>query len=343
VQLNLIKFLLLIISVLVLLIVTGIAIDKAYGQHADPFIVSYTITEYLSFSTASKAIQEAAVHNAVTAWAEHLNAKVVFVPNAEKKDVFCWIAFTQLSELGAGGGRPGFDCQASVSKNAAPWYFSNHQVKPTGDTKRWLDAEVTLQHELGHGFGLGHYGLATCQMFASYGGSPDRHCQKELDRLQLIWKDVEPWPDVIIYDGAMKSFTGPSTAVPGETVRLDWTIENRGTFFYKSTVWFFDFTDKKTIQFGPFIELAAGETFSTSTFYTLKDDAIIGEHKIRGCYLGNNFSDPEHVHLNDINSSNDCVNIIINVIDIAQQPPVPEPTPEPTPQPVQLMTLILGY
>ncbi len=322
------------INVLILLgiIIAGIIILGNIlpidAQHAEPFQVTYTITEYLSFTFHSKAIQEAAVHNAVTAWAEHLNADVIFIPNAEKKDVFCWIAFTRLSELGAGGGRPGFTCQAEVSKNASQWYFSNHEVKPDGGTHIIRDAEVTLQHELGHGFGLGHYGLGSCQMFASYGGSPDRHCDAELDRLQLLWQDVEPWPDVRTYDTSMKSFSAPSTVVKGDQVVLNWTIENVGTWFTNNIVWFIDWKDIKVIQSGPFYELSPGETFSGTVIW---DTSLVslGEHKVRGCWLGNNFSDPEHQHMNDIDSTNDCIDIFITVTDIAQPPPEPEPEPTP--------------
>ena len=177
-----------------------------------------------------KATQEDMVHRAMTHWTDHINAEAIFVPNAEKHEVFCWIAFTQLSELGAGGGEPGRWCQAQVASNLRI-YFSGVEDEPTDGTHRWLDAEVTLQHEVGHGFGLGHYGLAKCSMFASYGSSPNRHCDAELDRLKMLWANVEPQPLVKTYDGAMKSFSGPDTAVQGDTVRLDYTIENRGSFF----------------------------------------------------------------------------------------------------------------
>jgi len=303
------------------------------ASHAEPFQATYTISEYYSFNLIDKATQEAAVHNAVTAWTEHLNAEAVFVPNAEKKDVFCWVEFTQLSEIGAGGGRPGFFCQAQVGSNQRLYVGE----KPPFDRFIWRNAEVILQHEIGHGFGLGHYGNAGCQMFASYGGSPNRHCDQELDRLKMLWANVEPWPPVIIYDGAMKSFSAPSTVVKGDKVVLDFTIENVGTFFYYNVVWFYDWTDNKVIQSGPFHELGAGETFSSTVIW---DTSLVstGEHKIRGCWIAtNNSANPE---FNDVDWSNNCIDIFIDVTDTTLPPP-PEPVPEPIPEPPQFTTSVL--
>ena len=169
-------------------------------------------------------------------------------------------------------------------------------------------------HEGGHGLGLTHKNVGNCTMFTNYGDGISQ-CDVEVTELQTLWKDAVNPPDNPLLDGSMKSLSAPTWVVQGDTISIDFTLENIGNIDYNSIIWFFDKTDNTVIQSGPFYELAPNETVSGTVLWDTST-ASLGTHEVKGHWLSNN---------DDVDVSNNVKTISIIVIEETAIPPPPVP------------------
>jgi len=303
-------------SALILTGLVAIAVDKAYGQHAEPFEFTWTIINYYSSGIApvSQLVQEQAIERRMQVWADELNMNLVFVKNAAKSDVYCWVTFESIPRIGAGGGDPGEWCQFTIGNNQRLYVGERPQ-----STYIYRNLEAIAGHESGHAFGLTHKSVGSCIMFSNYGdGLSNTPCAAELQELLLAWADVENPPANTIVDGIMKSFVGPSQVVKEDIVPIDFTIENIGNISINRIVWFFDKTDLFVIKSGPFFNLGPNESASGTIFWDTST-ASLGTHEIQAHWF---------VAIGDINSNNNVKTIFITVTEDVIPPPPPPPEPE---------------
>ncbi len=293
------------------------------AQHDEPFEFTWTIINYYSsnFAPISQLEQEQAVERSLQIWADHLNMNLVFVKNAAKSEVYCWVTFERIPNIGHGGGIPGKYCQFTIGSNQLLYIGERPD-----STFIHRNLEAIAAHEGGHGFGLGHYNVGNCIMFTNYGDGLGPPCPQEISDLKLIWANVENPPPHPIVDGSMKSLSAPTQVIQGDIVPIAFTLENLGNIEYNNIIWFFDKTDLSVIQSGPFHELSASQTESGIVLWNTST-ASLGTHEIQGHWLSIN---------GDINTSNNFKTIFITVVDSIPPPPEPEPEPIPEPEPTPI-------
>jgi len=276
-------------------------------EELEPYRITWTIKNYYSntFAPISQAEQEATVQQAFEHWTQHINAEVIFVKNADPKDVFCTVDFKPLRHIGGGGGDgPNTWCVVDIGSNQH--LYVGEKPESTYVHRSLL---AIAAHEGGHGLGLTHKNVGSCMMFTNYGDGISQ-CDVEVAELQTLWKDAVNPPDSPLLDGSMKEFFAEQTYVRfGDTARLHFTIENIGNLDYNSIVWFFDKTDNIVIRSGPFYRLDPGETaigFVDWDTGMIGTEASIGVHEIQGHWLADT---------NDVNKANNFITIFVTVHD----------------------------
>jgi len=300
-------------KLLLLLLPLLIPIIPVDAQHDEPFEFTWTIITYYesNFAPVSHLEQEQAIERRLQVWADQLNMNLVFVPNAAKSEVYCWATFERINHIGRGGGLPGKWCEFTIGSNQLLYVGERPQ-----STIIHRNLEAIAGHESGHGMGLNHYSVGSCIMFSNYGdGVKNNPCDRELSDLRLIWANIENIPNPII-DGSMKSLSSPSQAIVGDIVSIDFTIENLGNTDYNNIIWFFDKTDLKVIQSGPFHDLTPSEIRGGTVLWNTST-ASPGTHEIKGHWLSIN---------GDINTANNFKTIFITLTDDII-PPEPDPLP----------------
>ena len=221
-----------------------------------PYKITWTILNYYPTTKISAQIQESTIQKDFERWTKYLNAEVVFVKNANPKDVFCTVDFNRETPLGTGSGDgPNTSCVININ-NSKNLYIG---PKPL-DGKIWWSFESIATHEIGHGLGLSHMNCGGCVMMSSYGGLVPK--PQEIAALQAIWKDAvctipQCLGEKAIVDAKIDFTISNNKVVKGDTAQLQWKITNLGHVDYYNTIWVNDLTDGKTFKFN-FVLVKAG-------------------------------------------------------------------------------------
>lgn len=285
-----------------------------------PYKITWTILNYYPTSKISAELQESTIQKDFERWTKYLNVEVVFVKNADPKDVFCTVDFNRKTTLGTGGGNgPNTTCVVNIS-NLQNLYIG---PKPPFDGKIWWSFESIATHEIGHALGLPHMNCGGCVMLSSYGGLVPQ--PQEVAALQSIWKDAvcnisQCLSEPKVVDAKLDLSISENKILKGNTTKIQWKITNLGNVDYYNTILVYDSTDKKTLKYN-FILVKPSQTvegiinFDTTLSST-------GVHVIDGNYI---------TLAADINKKNNKVTLNLEILD----PNIPVPILPPTPEPIE--------
>lgn len=284
-----------------------------------PYKITWTILNYYPTTKISAEIQESTIQKDFERWTKYLNVKVVFVKNADPKDVFCTVDFNRKTPLGSGGGDgPNTLCEINISN------FKNLYIGPKPPVgKIWWSFESIATHEIGHALGLSHMNCGGCVMMSSYGGLVPQ--PKEIAALQSIWKNAvcsipKCLTEPAIVDAKLDLSISDNKFVKGDIANIQWKITNLGNVDYYNAIQVYDLTDRKVLKLN-FILVKPSQTVeSIINFNTTLSST--GVHVIEGNYITLDA---------DINKINNKVKLNLEILD----PSIPVPIPPPTPEPIE--------
>ena len=286
-----------------------------------PYKITWTILNYYPTTKISAEIQESTIQKDFERWTKYLNVEVVFVKNADPKDVFCTVDFNRKTTLGSGSGNgPNTWCTINISN------FKNLYIgpKPPFDGKIWWNFESIATHEIGHALGLSHMNCGGCVMMSSYGGLVPQ--PQEIAKLQSIWKDAvcstpKCLTEPTIVDAKLDLSISDNGILKGDTANIQWKITNLGNVDYYNTILIRDLTDGKTLKFGFEAPLLPSESRNGFVIWNTTS-ASIGVHVIEGNYITLD---------TDINKINNKATLNLEILD----PSIPVPIPPTTPDPIE--------